>query len=83
MTSLLHFWIITSISYKLSICGLSELHYLFPLAILVQNQLSSNQNIIIICERTEDIKFVTRARAEVTSYLPHLMIFHGNSFTIL
>ena len=64
MTSLLHFWIITSISHKLSICGLSELHYLFPLAILVQNQLSSNQNIVIICERTEDIKFVTRTRAQ-------------------
>ena len=88
MTSLLHFWIITSISHKLSICGLSELHYLFPLAILVQNQLSLEQN-INICERNEDIKFVTRARARararthMTSYLPHLMIFHGNSFAIL
>ena len=63
MTSLLHFWIITSISHKLSIRGLSELH-LFPLAILVQNQLSLEQN-INICERNEDIKFVTRARAHV------------------
>ena len=80
MTSLLHFWIITSISHKLSICGLSELHYLFPLAILVQNQLSLAQN-INTCERNEDIKFVTRA--QMSSYLPHLMIFHGNSFTIL